>query len=134
MTVDVHTIVKEQRETEPTLSHFLLLIVAGELRGVPRIPIEPGADRRAEEGVRGYKCRSSPLIHGLLRKKNHRPLRGVAERVVVAHICQELLLDHKNLTADMPRMQLTAIGQRIPLSGVEHVAGRNPDILGLARL
>jgi hypothetical protein len=51
MTVDVHTIVKEQRETEPTLSHFPLLIVAGELRGVQRIPLEPGADRRAEEMV-----------------------------------------------------------------------------------
>ena len=51
MTVDVHTIVKEQRETEPSLSHFLLLIVAGELRGVQPIPFEPGADRRAEEGV-----------------------------------------------------------------------------------
>ncbi len=36
MIVDVHTIVNERRETEPTLSHFLLLIVAGELRGVQR--------------------------------------------------------------------------------------------------
>ena len=51
MIVDVHTIVKERRETEPTLSHFLLLIVAGELRGVQSIPLEPGADCRAEEEV-----------------------------------------------------------------------------------
>ena len=51
MIVDVHTIVNERRETEPTLSHFLLLIVAGEIRGVQRIPLEPGTDCRAEEEV-----------------------------------------------------------------------------------
>jgi hypothetical protein len=51
MIMDVHNIVKEQRETEPTLSHFLLLIVAEELRGIQRIPLEPGADCRAEEEV-----------------------------------------------------------------------------------
>jgi hypothetical protein len=51
MIVDVHTIVKERRETEPTLSHFLLLIVAGELKAVQNIPLEPGADCRAEEEV-----------------------------------------------------------------------------------
>jgi len=52
MTVDVHTILKEQRGTQnPYLAPFLLLIVAGELRGVQPIPFEPGADRRAEEGV-----------------------------------------------------------------------------------
>jgi len=51
MIVDVHTIVNERRETEPTLNHFLLLIVAGELRGVQSIPLEPGADCRAEEEV-----------------------------------------------------------------------------------
>lgn len=33
MVVDMHTIVSEGREAEPTLRHFLLLIVAGELRG-----------------------------------------------------------------------------------------------------
>lgn len=51
MIVDVHTIVNARRETEPTLSHFLLLIVAGELRGVQSIPLEPGADCRPEEEV-----------------------------------------------------------------------------------
>ena len=51
MIVDVHTIVKERREMAPTLSHFLLLIVAGELRGVQSLPLEPGADRRAEKEV-----------------------------------------------------------------------------------
>jgi hypothetical protein len=51
MIVDVHTIVNKRRETEPTLSHFLLLIVAGEVRGVQNIPLEPGADCRAEEEV-----------------------------------------------------------------------------------
>ena len=49
MIVDVHTIVNERSETIPTLSHFLLLIVAGELRGAQNIPIEPGADCQAEE-------------------------------------------------------------------------------------
>jgi len=49
MIVDVHTIVKERRNTEPTLSRFLLLIVAGELKGSQNIPLEPGADCRTEE-------------------------------------------------------------------------------------
>ncbi|MEK7237046.1 MAG: hypothetical protein AAB242_10510 [Nitrospirota bacterium] len=51
MIVDVHTIVNERRATEPTLSHFLLLIVAGELRGVQSVPLGTGADCRAEEEV-----------------------------------------------------------------------------------
>jgi len=51
MVVDMHTIVSESREAEPTLRHFLLLIVAGELRGVQNIPLEPEADCRAEEEV-----------------------------------------------------------------------------------
>jgi hypothetical protein len=52
MIVDVHAIVvNERRQAEPTLSHFLLLIVAGELRGVQSIPLEPGTDCRAEEAV-----------------------------------------------------------------------------------
>ena len=51
MIVDVHTIVNERRETEPTLSHFLLLIVAGEIRGIQSLPLDPGTDCRAEEKV-----------------------------------------------------------------------------------
>lgn len=51
MIVDVHTNMNERRATEPTLSHFLLLLVAGELRGVQHIPLEPGADCGAEEEV-----------------------------------------------------------------------------------
>ncbi len=51
MIVDVHTIVKERREDDPTLSRFLLLIVAGDLKGVQNIPLDPGADCRAEEDV-----------------------------------------------------------------------------------
>ena len=49
--VDVHTIVNARRDREPTLSRFLLLIVAGELRGVQSIPLEPGTDCRAEEQI-----------------------------------------------------------------------------------
>jgi hypothetical protein len=48
MIIDVHTIVNDRDDREPTLSHFLLLIVAGELRGVQNIPLEPGADCQAE--------------------------------------------------------------------------------------
>ena len=51
MIVDVHTNMNDRRATEPTLSHFLLLLVAGELKGVQRIPLEPGADCGTEEEV-----------------------------------------------------------------------------------
>jgi hypothetical protein len=47
--VDVHTIVTERRNMEPHLDHFLLLIVAGELKGAQVIPLEPGAGCQAEE-------------------------------------------------------------------------------------
>ena len=67
--------------------------------------------------------------------KNYRPLRSIAKRAMVTHLGQyRLLLDHKNFTTDMPRMQVATIDQRIPLSGVEHVTGRNTDILRFARL
>jgi hypothetical protein len=50
MIVDVHTIVKERRDDmEPTLSRFLLLIVAGELKGSQNVPLDPGADCQKEE-------------------------------------------------------------------------------------
>jgi hypothetical protein len=49
MIVDAHTIVNEWRAMEPALSHFLPLIVAGEFTGVQGIPLEPGADHRAEK-------------------------------------------------------------------------------------
>jgi hypothetical protein len=51
MIVDVHTIVREKHDVDPTLSRFLLLIVAGDLKGAQNIPLEPGADCRAEEDV-----------------------------------------------------------------------------------
>jgi hypothetical protein len=49
MIVDVQAVVKERREAEPTLSRFLLLIVAGELKGSQNVPLEPAADCRTEE-------------------------------------------------------------------------------------
>ena len=49
MIVDVQAIVKERRDTEPTLSRFLLLIVAGELKGSQHVPLAPEADCRTEE-------------------------------------------------------------------------------------
>jgi len=42
----------------------LRLIVAGELRGVQRIPLEPGADRLAEEGVSVQVLATNPLSLG----------------------------------------------------------------------
>ena len=61
---------------ELPLSHFLLLIVAKETKGVRRIPLEPGADRRADER---YTRSSSPLIHCPLRKKTT-ALSAVSQR------------------------------------------------------
>ena len=49
MIVDVQAVVKERRDTEPTLSRFLLLIVAGELKASQNVPLEPGADCRTED-------------------------------------------------------------------------------------
>lgn len=49
MIVDVHTIVKERHDTEPTLNRFLLLIVAGELKGSQHLPLEPEADCQTEK-------------------------------------------------------------------------------------
>jgi hypothetical protein len=48
MIVDVQTIVKERRDTEPMLNRFILLIVAGELKGSQNVPLEPAADCREE--------------------------------------------------------------------------------------
>src|SRR5689334_21759362 len=49
MIIDVQTVVTERRDMEPTLSRFLLLIVAGELKGSQIVPLEPAADCRPEE-------------------------------------------------------------------------------------
>ena len=76
MVVDLHTIANERRGMELPFSHFLLLIVAGELKGVQHIPLEPGADRQAEES---YTRSSSPPIHCPLRKKTT-TLAAVSQR------------------------------------------------------
>jgi hypothetical protein len=49
MIVDVQAVVKERRDTEPTLSRYLLLIVAGELKGSQNVPLDPEADCRTED-------------------------------------------------------------------------------------
>ncbi|HTL62823.1 MAG TPA: hypothetical protein VL261_14360 [Nitrospira sp.] len=49
MIVDLETVVTERRDMEPTLSRFLLLIVAGELKASQNVPLEPAADCRTEE-------------------------------------------------------------------------------------
>ena len=51
MVVDMHTIVSRPREAEPTVTHFLLLIVAGEIRGIQNLPLEPNTGCHAEEDV-----------------------------------------------------------------------------------
>ena len=49
MIVDVQAIVKERRDAEPTSSRFLLLIVAGEIKGSQNVPLGPEADCRTED-------------------------------------------------------------------------------------
>jgi hypothetical protein len=49
MIVDVQAFVKERPDTEPTLSRYLLLIVAGEIKGSQNVPLDPEADCRTEE-------------------------------------------------------------------------------------
>jgi hypothetical protein len=49
MVVDMHTIVQEKRQVAPMLNRFLLLIVAGELKGVQQVALEPGADCQPEQ-------------------------------------------------------------------------------------
>ncbi len=49
MIVDVQAIVKERRDTEPTLSRYLLLIVAGELKASQNVPLDPAEDCRTED-------------------------------------------------------------------------------------
>jgi hypothetical protein len=49
MIVDVQAIVKERRDAEPTSSRFLLLIVAGEIKGSQNVPLDAEADCRTEE-------------------------------------------------------------------------------------
>ncbi len=51
MVVDMHTIVSRPREAEPTVTHFLLLIVAGEIRAIQNLPLEPNTGCRTEEDV-----------------------------------------------------------------------------------
>lgn len=49
MIVDMHTIVQERKRIAPLLSHFLLLIVAGEVKGVQQMPLDPGTDCQPEQ-------------------------------------------------------------------------------------
>jgi hypothetical protein len=57
MIVNVHTNMNKRRATEPTLSHFLLLIVAGELRGVH---VFRSSQELTAEPKQRYKRSSSP--------------------------------------------------------------------------
>ncbi|WP_455377437.1 hypothetical protein [Petrachloros mirabilis] len=49
MIVDMHAVVQEKKQVAPILSHFILLIVAGELKAVQMVPLEPDADCQPEQ-------------------------------------------------------------------------------------
>ncbi len=49
MVVDVAAIITDRRKTEPTASRFLLLIVAGNLKGSQSIPMDTSAECKPEQ-------------------------------------------------------------------------------------
>ena len=51
MVVDVAAIVTDRRQTEPTASRFLLLIVAGSLKGSQSIPLDAATECKQEQQV-----------------------------------------------------------------------------------
>jgi len=51
MVVDVAAIVTDRRQTEPTASRFLLLIVAGNLKGSQSIPLDAATECKQEQDV-----------------------------------------------------------------------------------
>ena len=51
MVVDVAAIVTDRQRTEPTASRFLLLIVAGNLKGSQSIPLDESAECKPEQQV-----------------------------------------------------------------------------------
>jgi hypothetical protein len=66
MIVDVHTIMNERRATEPTLSHFLLLLVTREFS---RVRVFRSSQELTAEPKKRFKRSSSPPIHRPLPKK-----------------------------------------------------------------
>jgi hypothetical protein len=51
MIVDMNAIVTDRRQTPPTESRFLLLIVEGRLQGIQNIPLDAAAECQKEEEV-----------------------------------------------------------------------------------
>jgi hypothetical protein len=51
MIIDVAAIVTEHRQTEPTATRFLLLIVAGNLKGSQNIPLDATTECKQEQEV-----------------------------------------------------------------------------------
>lgn len=49
MIVDVHAIITDRPQTEPTANRFLLLIVAGTLKGSQNIPLDAVTECRQEQ-------------------------------------------------------------------------------------
>ncbi len=51
MIVDVAAIITDRRQTEPIASRFLLLIVAGNLKGSQNIPLDATTECKQEQEV-----------------------------------------------------------------------------------
>lgn len=51
MIVDMNAIVTDRRQTPPTESRFLLLIVEGRLQGIQNIPLDAAAECQKEQEV-----------------------------------------------------------------------------------
>ena len=51
MIVDMNAIVMDRRQTPPTESRFLLLIVEGRLQGIQNIPLDAAAECQKEQEV-----------------------------------------------------------------------------------
>lgn len=51
MVIDMAAIVTDRRQTEPTASRFLLLIVAGNLKGSQSIPLDAATECKQEQEV-----------------------------------------------------------------------------------
>ncbi|BCA55017.1 conserved exported protein of unknown function [Nitrospira sp. KM1] len=49
MIVDVNAVVSDRQEQEPTQNRYLLLIVAGELKGAQNVPLEQEAECTVEK-------------------------------------------------------------------------------------
>ena len=79
MVVDVAAIVTDRQRTEPTASRFLLLIVAGNLKGSQSIPLDASAECKPEQaGLKNGILSTLFLVLDTTTPRLHRCRRGVA--------------------------------------------------------